>query len=118
MKVLVLGGMGLLGEALMQRCQAFGYAAIAASRSSKTMPLDIADGRRLAAVLSDVKPDVVVNCAAIASIDACETDPGEAYAVNAAAVGDLARLAREQGFQIGSCFDRSLLYRWRPGAPR
>jgi dTDP-4-dehydrorhamnose reductase len=100
MKVLVLGGAGLLGEALMQRCQVLGHAAIAASRSSKTMPLDIADGRRLAAVLSDIKPDVVINSAALASIDACEADPDAAYAVNAAAVADLARLSRELSFRL------------------
>jgi dTDP-4-dehydrorhamnose reductase len=100
MKVLVPGGTGLLGEALVQRCQELGHTAIAASRLSKAMPLDIADGRQLAAVLSDIKPDVVINCAAIASIDACEADPGGAYAVNAAAVADLARLSRAQGFKL------------------
>lgn len=100
MKVLVPGGTGLLGEALVQRCQALGHAAIAASRSSNEMPLDIADGRQLAAVLSDVEPDIVINCAAIASIDACEADPSSAYAVNAAAVAELARLSRAQGFKL------------------
>ena len=100
MKILILGGMGLLGEALMQRCQALGHAATAASRSSKVMPLDISGGRRLAAALSDIKPDVVINCAALASIDACEADPGKAYAVNAAAVADLAQQSREQGFKL------------------
>jgi dTDP-4-dehydrorhamnose reductase len=100
MKVLVPGGTGLLGEALVQRCQALGHAAVAASRSSKMLRLDISDGRQLAAVLSDTKPDVVINCAAIAGIDACEADPSGAHAVNAAAVADLARLSRAQGFKL------------------
>ena len=100
MKVLILGGMGLLGEALMQRCQALGHTAIAASRCSKAMPLDIADRRRLAAALSDVQPDMVINCAAVASIDACEADPGQAYVVNAAPLADLAQLSRGGRFKL------------------
>lgn len=100
MKVLVLGGTGLLGEALMQRCQALGHAAIAASRSSKAMPLDISDRARLASVLSEVKPELVINCAALASIDACEADPAKAFAVNAEPVGELARLSRAARFKL------------------
>lgn len=100
MKVLVLGGSGLLGEALMQRCKVLGHAAVAAWRSSPTLPLDIADRRQLADALEEANPDLVVNCAAIASIDACEADPGKAYAVNAAAVADLAQLSRAARFKL------------------
>ena len=100
MKVLVLGGTGLLGEALMQRCQALGHAAIAASRASKVLPLDIADRAQLAGALAEVKPDLVINCAALASIDACEADPAQAFAVNAEPVGELARLSREGRFKL------------------
>jgi dTDP-4-dehydrorhamnose reductase len=42
----------------------------------------------------------VINCAALASIDACEADPGRAYAVNAAAVADLAQQSRAHGFKL------------------
>lgn len=92
MKVLILGGTGLLGEALMQRCRALGHAATAASRASTAMPLDIADRARLAGALAELKPELVINCAALASIDACEADAAKAFAVNAEPVGELARL--------------------------
>ena len=84
----------------MQRCQGLGHEALAASRSSASMPLDIADRRQLAAGIAAVKPDVVVNCAAIAGIEACEAEPGRAYVVNAAPVGELAQLSRGNGFKI------------------
>ena len=100
MKVLIVGGTGMLGEALVQRCQALNYTAIPASRSSKAMPLDIADRRQLGAVLDDVRPDVVINSAAIASIDACESDPGRAYSVNAKPVADLVQFARTGRFKL------------------
>jgi len=100
MKVLVLGGTGLLGEALMQRCQALGHAAIAASRASTALALDIADRARLAGALAELKPELVVNCAALASIDACEADPAKAFAVNAEPLGELARLSRGARFKL------------------
>ena len=100
MKILVLGGTGLLGEALMQRCQVLGHAAIAASRASKAMPLDISDRARLASALSDVKPELVINCAALASIDACEADPAKAFALNTEPVGELARLSGALRFKL------------------
>jgi len=100
MKVLVLGGTGLLGEALMRRCQDLGHAAIAASRASKALPLDIADRAQLAGALAEVKPNLVINCAALASIDACEADPAKAAAVNAEPLGELARLSRSARFKL------------------
>lgn len=100
MKVLILGGTGLLGEALMQRCRALGHAATAASRASTAMPLDIADRARLADALAELKPELVINCAALASIDACEADAAKAFAVNAEPVGELARLSRNAGCKL------------------
>jgi dTDP-4-dehydrorhamnose reductase len=90
----------MLGEALVQRCRALNYTAIPASRSSKAMPLDVTDRRQLGAALDDVRPDVVINSAAIASIDACELDPGAAYTVNAKPIADLAQLARTGRFKL------------------
>ena len=100
MKVIVLGGTGLLGEALIQRCRSLGHEAVAASRSSGTMPLDVADTRQLSDAIAAIRPDVVINCAAITSIDACEAQPGKAYVVNAAPVGELARLSNDGRFKL------------------
>jgi dTDP-4-dehydrorhamnose reductase len=100
MKVLVLGGTGLLGEALMQQSQALGHVAVAASRGSHSMPLDIADRTRLAEAVAEAKPELVINCAALASIDACEADPVKAFAVNAEPVRDLARLSQSSRFKL------------------
>ena len=100
MKVLVLGGTGMLGEALMERCRSRNLEAIAAARGSKTLPLDIADRRQLESALFDLKPDVVINCAALASIDACESDPAKAFALNTEPAGELARLSGALRFKL------------------
>jgi len=100
MKIIVLGGTGLLGEAVMRACQGLGHEAVAASRASKAMPLDITDRRHIADAVAAYKPEVMINCAAIASIDACESQPGKAFEVNAAPVAELAQLSRRGGFKL------------------
>ncbi len=100
MKVLIIGGTGILGEALVRRCEALDYTAIPASRTSGVMPLDVTDAKRLAAVLDEVRPDAVINCAAITSIDTCERDPDQAYRVNAHPIADLARWSRTGGILV------------------
>lgn len=100
MKILVLGGTGLLGEALIERCRALGHATVAASRASAALPVDIADRVGLARALAEVRPDLVINCAALASIDACEADPGQAFAANAEPLRELARLSNAQRFKL------------------
>jgi dTDP-4-dehydrorhamnose reductase len=53
--------------------------------------LDITDPARIAAVLADVRPDVVVNTAAYTAVDAAETDAATAEQVNATGPGVLAQ---------------------------
>jgi dTDP-4-dehydrorhamnose reductase len=100
LKFLVLGGTGLLGEALIDRCRARGCDAIPASRFSRVMALDVTDRRQLGAVIEEAKPDVVINSAALAGIDACEADPEMAHAVNAAPVAELVKLSRGARFKL------------------
>ena len=45
----------------------------------------------LAEVVASVRPAVVVHCAAMTDVDACEQDPARAFACNARLSGDLAR---------------------------
>jgi dTDP-4-dehydrorhamnose reductase len=50
----------------------------------------------LRAALDDLRPDVVVNCAAYNFVDRAETEPPAAFAVNAWGVRDLALLCAER----------------------
>jgi dTDP-4-dehydrorhamnose reductase len=60
------------------------------ARSLTHAELDVADPAALDAAFADVRPDVVLNCAAFHNVDVCETEPDSAWAVNVRAVRDLA----------------------------
>jgi dTDP-4-dehydrorhamnose reductase len=56
---------------------------------------DIRSRAAVAATLMAVQPDVVINAAAYTNVDAAESNPDEAFAVNAEAAGILAGAAAE-----------------------
>jgi dTDP-4-dehydrorhamnose reductase len=92
MRVLVTGAGGLLAAAV---ARAFGDAGetVAADRAA----LDITRADEVERVVADVRPDVVVNCAAYNNVDAAEDDAAAALATNAMGVRSLARAARRPG---------------------
>ncbi len=86
MRVLITGASGQLGVDLVRCCEMAGDDVTAASRND----LDIGDRDAVHGAVSSVRPDVVVNCAAWTAVDACEGDPGRAFAENGLAVRWLA----------------------------
>ncbi len=45
--------------------------------------VDITDGRCVERAVSDAKPDVIIHCAAMTQVDACEADADKAFRINA-----------------------------------
>lgn len=84
-RVLVTGGSGMLACDLAPALAGAGYEVYPRPRSD----LDVTDPMAVARAFRDVRPRIVVNCAAFTRVDACETDP-RARAVNAEAVETLA----------------------------
>ena len=76
----------MLGQALMAVCRQRGVEAYGLSRSD----LDISDHARVQAVISEIAPVAVINCAAYTRVDDAEAAPDEAMAVNADAARNLA----------------------------
>jgi dTDP-4-dehydrorhamnose reductase len=83
MRALITGGGGQLAsdlEALLgDDAHAFAHA-----------DLDIADRAAVDRAFDEVRPDVVINCAAFHNLDVCEAQPDRAWSVNVRAVRDLA----------------------------
>jgi dTDP-4-dehydrorhamnose reductase len=62
--------------------------------------LDIRDAAAIRAMLARVRPRIVVNTAAFHNVPKCETQPADAYAVNAIAARDLALACAEAGARL------------------
>lgn len=98
--IAVVGATGLLGQALMQEARRRGWRASGLARHHADICCDISDDAGLRTQLAALAPDVVVNAVAITSLDLCEKNPGDAYRVNARAVGVLS----DACVQIGARF--------------
>ncbi len=88
MKYAVLGSAGQLGRDLCPRL------------TGEVVPLtrqhiDLARPSTIRPVLSDLRADVVVNCAAYNFVDKAESEPDAAFAVNAWGVRELAAVCRD-----------------------
>jgi len=97
--LMVLGGTGLAGRAIMAAAQKRNLAALALARSGD-LAVDIRDAEALRAALTRTAPKVIVNAAAMVSIPACEHDPAAAWLVNARPAAILADYAREAGARL------------------
>jgi dTDP-4-dehydrorhamnose reductase len=88
MRVLIVGGNGQLGKGLSSTAP--GEASIV---SHDIDTLDITDMRAVEAAVKEVQPDIVFNAAAYTAVDKAESEEEAALAVNATAVGHLAKAA-------------------------
>jgi dTDP-4-dehydrorhamnose reductase len=93
MRILVTGAAGMLGLDVCTAAADAGYDVCARPRSE----LDIADARAVDAVVSRLRPDAVVNCAAWTDVDGAESAFDDAVAVNGDGAGVLARAAASVG---------------------
>jgi dTDP-4-dehydrorhamnose reductase len=59
----------------------------------KTSPADLTEPNIIEKLIEEIKPDVILHCAAMANVDACEKDPGSAELVNAKLPGKIANAA-------------------------
>jgi dTDP-4-dehydrorhamnose reductase len=97
-RVFVTGARGLLGSALVPYLESRAYQVIAArSRADAAAPADLTRMANVDRALDAVRPDVVINLAALTDVDYCEAHPDEAYRVNAGLVGNLVRWIEANG---------------------
>ncbi len=95
MRVLVLGGGGQVGRAVAQALSA-GNEVIARTR----VQLDIGNAPAVDRVMTETKPDWVVNAGAYTAVDLAEDEPAMARAINDTAVGIIAAAAAHAGSRL------------------
>jgi dTDP-4-dehydrorhamnose reductase len=96
MRCLVLGGAGMLGQAVVAEARSRGWTALGLSRAYA----DVTDRARLLYWAESFRPEAVINCAAFTRVDECETREEEARAVNAEGVANAAALAKAAGARL------------------
>lgn len=96
MKILLIGSTGMAGQSLIKEAKKRKINIVGMARNGADVNLDITDTAVLKDALFDIKPDVIINTAAVVSLDACEQAPGEAYAINSKVVSILAEFCKRQ----------------------
>lgn len=96
MKVVVTGALGQLGQDVVKELQQQGHEAIGTDRSQ----LDITNEENVMSFITNVKPDVILHCAAYTNVDKAEEDRETAHLINALGTGYLAKAAKEAGSKM------------------
>jgi dTDP-4-dehydrorhamnose reductase len=105
-RILITGASGLLGLNLAlqnsEKAQVFGavYSNILVNVPFQVIPADLRDEREMLACIEDSKPDLIINCAAMANLEACEADPLAAEILNVSLPEWLAVVTKEKAIQL------------------
>ncbi len=105
MKILVTGASGLLGLNLsLQMVGTYTIVGVDRNKLSGTpfeiVKADLLEPGACSRLIEQVHPDAVIHTAAIANLDACESDPETARLLNAEFPGQLAELCAKRGVRL------------------
>jgi UDP-glucose 4-epimerase len=101
-RILITGGSGFIGHHLVRSLRSEGYDIYNIDLASED-PLeriDIRDLNKLSHKFEEIKPDVVIHLAAVASIPICEEDPSTCFDTNVKGTFNVAYLASKYDAKI------------------
>lgn len=99
-RAVVTGANGLVGGRLLRLLASRGHEVFGLGRghhrgtSGSYRSADLGDPVGLSQTLEDLRPDVIINCAAMTDVDGCERDPSGAWTANVEGVATLSRCAK------------------------
>ena len=135
MKILVTGVAGQLGHDVMNELAGRGHECVGSDLAheyggiadgspvthSPYASMDITDGEQVRRIISDIRPDAVIHCAAWTAVDAAEDEDKKAkvYAVNVDGTAHIADVCKEIGCKMmyistDYVFDGSGETPWQP----
>jgi dTDP-4-dehydrorhamnose reductase len=94
MKVMILGGTGLLGQALMREWRGDEVVGLGAGN------VDIRNADKVREIVEQARPDWIVLAAAYTDVDGCESNQDLAFAVNRDGAVHVARAAKHTGAKL------------------
>ena len=96
LRVIVTGAGGMLGQEVVDAAVAAGHSGVDLGRAS----LDVTDPAAVRRLLSDERPDAVINCAGYTKVDGAEEDRAAAFELNGRAPGVVGAAAAEVGAAV------------------
>lgn len=108
-KILVTGSNGLLGQKIVDQLKVRKDVELIATSRGKNRrivqdftyyPLDITSAQEVEEILSNHKPDAVINTAAMTNVDACEDDQENCWDINVNAVNYLLQSSKKHGCHL------------------
>ena len=96
MRALVTGATGMLGQDVAAALAGRGHSVAGLSRAE----LEITDAAAVEDAVADLRPDVIVNCAAWTDVDGAEDDERGAMLVNDTGAGLVSATAAAHGAKI------------------
>ena len=105
MKLLITGASGLLGinlamEAIREHKVIGLHRGKLKSAPFQVLNVDILNRKELHSILDKTQPDWLINCAALANLEACEKDPLQAKLLNSELPGELALACEKRGIRF------------------
>lgn len=94
MKVMIIGGTGLLGKALVREWSGDEVLALG------SRDVDIREAKRVREIVEKEHPQWIVLAAAYTDVDGCESDPARAFAVNREGAANVAQAAKNVGSKV------------------
>lgn len=124
MKAFVTGVGGQLGHDVVNELRRRGHEAVGSDLTSPDLPLDITDEAAVNIVMAEVRPDVVIHCAAWTAVDAAEEPENRdrVFAINGDGTRHIAAACRETGAKLiyistDYVFDGQGERPWQPDDP-
>ena len=100
-RILLTGANGQLGRALQKEYQSeVEFILTDMADGGAVKKLDISDLEAVKRCISETRPDVVINCAAMTNVDGCETNIEGAYTANALGPRNLAIVTGQQDIKL------------------
>ena len=106
MRILVTGASGLLGISIALEAannhNVFGVVNNTPIKTNafKVINADLLVPNTCQRLIDEIQPDWIIHCAALADIDACETDPAQARQLNTELPAELARIVARGGARM------------------
>ena len=97
-KFVVLGATGQLGAVLYSDLKACGYEVYGLSRNGPDLFADVRNESKVISLLQSIKPDYVINSAALVSLQDCQNNNRKAFEINSYPSFYLANIADSIGF--------------------